>query len=104
VAHGSVEELGMAGQLRVSVKVSGDDAGRWAKDLNGTAQIEKVTGGSVLLALRDRASAQAVLDLARAAGPVEQFGFVRRKLSEVFRDAVGQPVSDVSSEAAGDLS
>jgi hypothetical protein len=41
------------------------------------------------MSLRDLADAQAVLDLARAAGPVEHFAFPRRKLSEVFRDAVG---------------
>ena len=53
------------------------------------ATVESNTGGTVLLSLRDRADAQAVLDRARAAGPVEHFTFERRKLSEVFRDAVG---------------
>ncbi len=90
VAQGSVEDLGTAGKLRVSVRVAGDDAGRWAQDLGHTAEVEKIIAGTVLLAVPDRASAQAVLDRARAAGPVEQFGFERRKLSEVFRDAVGQ--------------
>jgi ABC-2 type transport system ATP-binding protein len=99
VAHGSVEELGTAGKLRVSVRVGGDDAGRWARHLNGMAEVESVTGGTVLLALHQRADAQSVLDLARAAGPVEQFGFVRRRLSEVFRDAVGQTVPDAESAA-----
>jgi len=105
VASGGVKDLGMAGQLRVSVRVAGDDAGRWARDLNGTAEVEKITDGTVLLGLRNRADAQAVLDRARAAGPVEQFGFVRRRLSEVFRDAVGQAAGEAESVAtAGDFS
>jgi ABC-2 type transport system ATP-binding protein len=96
VAHGSVEELGAAGTVRVSVRVTGDAAGRWAEDLGPAAGVEKITNGTVLIALDDRAAAQGVLDQARAAGPVEQFGFVRRKLSEVFRDAVG-PVTAVAA-------
>ena len=97
VAQGSVEDLGMSGTLRVSVRVAGDEAGRWAADLGGVAEVQKITNGTVLLALPDRASAQVVLDRARAAGPVEQFGFERRKLSEVFLDAVGQAVQDVDA-------
>ena len=89
VAEGTVKDLGQAGQLRITVRVAGDDAGRWAQDLGGVATVESNTGGTVLLSLRDRADAQAVLDRARAAGPVEHFTFERRKLSEVFRDAVG---------------
>jgi ABC-2 type transport system ATP-binding protein len=89
VACGSVDELARAGKLRVAVRVAGDDSGHWATDLGDGAEVEKITAGTVLIGLRDRADAQAVLDRARAAGPVEQFGFVRRRLSEVFRDAVG---------------
>jgi ABC-2 type transport system ATP-binding protein len=89
VAEGTVKDLGQAGQLRITVRVAGDDAGHWAQDLGGVATVESNTGGTVLLSLRDRADAQAVLDRARAAGPVEHFAFERRKLSEVFRDAVG---------------
>jgi ABC-2 type transport system ATP-binding protein len=88
VACGSVDELARAGKLRVAVRVAGDDSGHWATDLGDGAEVE-ITAGTVLIGLRDRADAQAVLDRARAAGPVEQFGFVRRRLSEVFRDAVG---------------
>lgn len=97
VAQGSVEDLGRAGKLRVAVRVAGDDAGRWARDLGGIAEIDKITAGKVVLVLHDRADAQAVLDRARAAGPVEQFGFVRRRLSEVFRDAVGSMPANGSS-------
>jgi len=94
VAHGSVAELGRAGKVRVSVRVAGDAAGRWAEHLGPAAQVESNTDGTVVVTLQDRADAQDVLDTARAAGPVEQFGFVRRRLSEVFRDAVGHAPQD----------
>jgi ABC-2 type transport system ATP-binding protein len=102
VAQGSVEELGLAGRLRIAVRVAGDDAGRWAQGLAGPAEVEKITAGTVVLALHDRADAQAVLDTARAAGPVEQFGFERRRLSEVFRDAVGSSDQDAADKDAAD--
>jgi ABC-2 type transport system ATP-binding protein len=89
VAAGTVRDLGQAGQLRITVRVAGDEAGQWTRDLDGGVRVEGNTGGMVLLSLRDRADAQVVLDRARAAGPVEHFSFERRKLSEVFRDAVG---------------
>ena len=89
VAYGSVEELSTAGQARVSVQVAGDAEGRWATGLGPGAKVQEITGGVVLVGLDDPAAAQGVLDRARSAGPVEQFGFVRRRLSEVFRDAVG---------------
>jgi ABC-2 type transport system ATP-binding protein len=104
VAHGSVAELSTAGKPRVSVRVDGDAAGRWARDLGPGARAERVTDGTVQIALDDRAAAQDVLDRARAAGPVEQFGFVRRRLSEVYRDAVGAAAPDGGSVLAGEPS
>ena len=101
VAGGAVKDLGQAGKLRITVRVAGDDAGRWAQDLGGAASVENNTGGAVLLALRNRADAQAVLDRARAAGPVEHFTFERRKLSEVFRDAVGSAADPEADAEAG---
>jgi ABC-2 type transport system ATP-binding protein len=97
VAQGTVEELARGGQLRIAVRVAGDDQALWTRDLAGLAVVERIAGGTATLSLRDRADAQAVLDLARSAGPVEQFGFERRRLSEAFRDAVGADVEDVST-------
>ena len=88
VVEGGVAELSQSGPLRVSVRVAGDPDGRWAQQLGPDAAIDQVTDGTVVVRLARRDDAQAVLDQARAAGPVEQFGFVRRRLSEVFRDAV----------------
>lgn len=98
VAEGGVEELSLSGQLRVAVRVAGDETGRWAHGLDGVAAVDSVVKGTVTLSLARRDDAQQVLDRARAAGPVEQFGFVRRKLSEVFRDAVRPVTQEVSTQ------
>jgi ABC-2 type transport system ATP-binding protein len=90
VAQGPVEYLAKGGQLRITVKVAGDTQAGWTSGLAGLATVERIaTDGTALLTLASEPDAQAVLDLARRAGPVEQFGFERRRLSEVFRDAVG---------------
>ena len=88
VVEGSVADLSRSGPLRVSVRVADDPDGHWAQQLGPDMAVEQITAGTVVIRLASRADAQAVLDQARAAGPVEEFGFVRRRLSEVFRDAV----------------
>jgi ABC-2 type transport system ATP-binding protein len=99
VAEGTVEDLARGGHLRIAVKVAGDDQALWTTRLAGLATVEQVAGGTATLALSSRDDAQAVLDIARSAGPVEQFGFERRRLSEVFRDAVGADVQDIGNVA-----
>jgi ABC-2 type transport system ATP-binding protein len=101
VAYGTVAELSQSGQLRIAVKVGGDDQARWTSMLQGVATVEGIRAGTATIALRNRAEAQEVLDIARRAGPVEQFGFERRRLSEVFRDAVGADLADVGKDSAG---
>jgi ABC-2 type transport system ATP-binding protein len=88
VVQGSVDELAGGGPPRLSVRVAGDREGRWADALGDGARQEAVDAGLVAIALDDVASADAVLDLARSAGMVEHFAFERRRLSEVFREAV----------------
>ena len=95
VAHGTVDELAQGGKLRIAVQVAGDEQARWiarlprgAGGLPAGATVAGITGGAATIARARSEDAQAILDLARRAGPVEQFGFVRRRLSEVFRDAV----------------
>jgi ABC-2 type transport system ATP-binding protein len=97
VASGTVDELARGGQLRIAVRVAGDDQARWTAGLAGPAAVVGVTGGVATISLASRQDAQAVLDVARSAGPVEQFGFERRRLSAVFRDAVG---ADLASQQA----
>jgi ABC-2 type transport system ATP-binding protein len=97
VAYGTVDDLSRGGQLRIAVRVSGDDEARWTSRLDGLATTEHVTRGTATLSLQRVEDAQRVLDIARQAGPVEQFGFERRRLSQVFRDVVGATVEDVST-------
>jgi ABC-2 type transport system ATP-binding protein len=99
VAYGTVDELARGGQLRIAVRVSGDDEAQWTSRLGGLATVDHVTRGTATLSLDRVADAQRVLDIARQAGPVEQFGFERRRLSQVFRDVVGANVEDISSKA-----
>jgi ABC-2 type transport system ATP-binding protein len=99
VAEGDVENLRRSGRPRLAVKVTSDPEGRWAEPLAGMATVERVEAGTALLVLAPEADAQAVLDVARAAGPVEHFAFERRRLSEIFREAVGARVEDVDAEA-----
>jgi ABC-2 type transport system ATP-binding protein len=88
VASGTVEELARGGRPRLAVRVAGDPAGDWAGSLGPGAHVESVARGMVAIALEDESAADAVLDAARAAGSVEHFAFERRRLSEVFREAV----------------
>ena len=87
VAQGSVEELTTGGRRRLVVKVDGDFAGAWARDLPGVT-VSRVEGGAVRLVLDEHTDPQTVLAAAMRAGPVEQFGFERQRLSEVFREAL----------------
>jgi ABC-2 type transport system ATP-binding protein len=87
VARGDVEELATRGSRRLVVKVEGDQAGTWARDLPG-ARVSRVDGGAVRLVLGEDTDAQVLLATAMRAGPVVQFAFERRRLSEVFRESL----------------
>jgi ABC-2 type transport system ATP-binding protein len=87
VAQGTVEELTTSGRRRLVVKVDGDFTGQWARRVPGVT-ISRVESGAVRLVLDEPTDPQAVLAAAMAAGPVEQFGFERQRLSEVFREAL----------------
>lgn len=88
VAYGSVDELGRGGPRRLAVLVAGDAEGRWARDLAGVT-VAANEGGRLQLVLDPGVDPQLVLAAAMAAGTVEHYGFERRRLSEVFRSAVG---------------
>ena len=97
VIEGQVKELARSGPPRLQVRVSDDPAGEWArKGLPGVEGVEVGPDGTVTLALSAGADSQRILDTARRAGPLEHFGFARRRLSEVFREAVG--LADVPAE------
>ena len=59
----------------------------WARGLAGVT-ISEVAGGEVRLVLDDTVDSDVVLRAAMAAGTVTEFVFARRRLSEVFREAL----------------
>ena len=87
VASGTVDELAASGARRLAVRVEGDHQGLWARGMPGVT-VSEAEGGEVRLVLAEAASSDAVLDAARSAGRVTKFVFERRRLSEVFREAV----------------
>jgi ABC-2 type transport system ATP-binding protein len=94
VASGTVEELTRGPAPHLVVRVAGAGAG-WVGDLPGVT-VSEASGDTVRLDLSGGGDSQAVLDAARSAGRVEQFGYERLRLSEVFRRAVGRPVEESS--------
>ena len=102
VASGPVEELRRGGRPRLAVQVGGDADGAWARSLGADlGEIEAVRPeGTVLISLTAGADSQRILDLARAAGPVEHFSFEDRRLSEVFREVTGASVGQAEAEHA----
>ena len=89
VASGTVDELATQGARRLAIRVEGDRRAAWAGALPGVT-VSEVQGGEVRLILDDSVESDTVLDAARTAGRVTKFGFERRRLSEVFREAVGR--------------
>ena len=89
VASGTVDELAASGVRRLAVRVEGDRQGVWARAIPGVT-VSEVDGGEVRLILDQAADSDVVLDAARSAGRVTMFVFERRRLSEVFREAVGR--------------
>jgi ABC-2 type transport system ATP-binding protein len=86
VVAGTVDDLATRGGRRLVVRVEGDRRADWARGLPGV-KISEVTGAARLL-LDDAVDSDVVLRAAMAAGRVTQFSFERRRLSEVFREAL----------------
>ena len=87
VTAGSVDELATSGSSRLVVRVDEDRDGVWARDLPG-ATVSEVVGGEVRLVLDEAGDPQLVLRAAMRAGTVSEFVVERRRLSEVFREAL----------------
>jgi ABC-2 type transport system ATP-binding protein len=102
VAEGTIDALTAGTDPVLEVAVQADPDGNWTATLDGDgARVTSISGGRVRIALNpgpgspaDRAAA--VLDAARAAGPIGHFAFERRSLAEVFLDTVGRPVDEES--------
>jgi ABC-2 type transport system ATP-binding protein len=87
IVEGRVDDLATSGSRRLVVRVEGDREGGWARSVPGVT-VSQVDGGAVRLVLDEGTDSQAVLAAAMRSGPVVQFGFERRRLSEVFREAL----------------
>jgi hypothetical protein len=82
-----VTDLETAANPRLVVRVEGSRDGAWAREVPGVT-VSQVYGSAVRLVLADSVDSQTVLAAAMRAGRVSQFDFERRRLSEVFREAV----------------
>ena len=87
VISGTVDDLATSGARRLVVRVAGDRTADWANGLSGVS-VSEASAGAVRLVLDDEVDSDVVLKAAMAAGRVTQFSFERRRLSEVFREAV----------------
>jgi len=87
VVDGRVDDLATSGPRRLVVRIEGDRDGMWARHLGGVT-FSEVAGGEVRLVLDDTVDSDLVLRAAMAAGTVTEFVFARRRLSEVFREAL----------------
>lgn len=87
VASGSVNDLAMGGERRLVVRIEDDREAKWAHHITGVT-ISEVAAGAARLVLEATTDSQAVLKAAEQAGVVTEFRFERRRLSEVFREAL----------------
>jgi ABC-2 type transport system ATP-binding protein len=87
VVSGKVDDLATSGAPRLVVRVDGDREGAWARSVAGVT-ISEVDAGAARLILDKTVDSESVLKAAMAAGRVTEFVFERRRLSEVFREAL----------------
>jgi ABC-2 type transport system ATP-binding protein len=87
VVTGTVDELASSGARRLVVRIEGDRSATWARELPGVT-VSEVAAGEARLVLDDDVDSDVVLRAAMAAGRVTEFTFARRRLSEVFREAL----------------
>ena len=102
VVSGLVADLRRGDHPRLAVRVTGDRTGGWSAGIGSAiGTVDSVRAdGTAEISLTSAADSQTILDLARAAGPVEHFAFEDRSLSEVFRTATGASVGQAEAEHA----
>ncbi len=86
VISGTVDELATSGPEQLRVGIDSVDDAAWAAALPGVTVLD-VAAGIAHLQLGEHGDRRQVLAAAMAAGEVREFGVVRRRLSEVFREA-----------------
>ncbi len=87
VVTGSVDDLATSGPRRLVVRVEGNRDEAWVRQIPGV-MVSEVDRGALRLVLDESVDSQSVLEAAMAAGRVTEFVFERRRLSEVFREAL----------------
>jgi len=87
VVTGRVDDLTTAGERRLVVRVEGDRNAVWARSIAGVT-VSEVAGGEARLVLHESVDSDELLRAAMTAGRVTEFVFERRRLSEVFREAL----------------
>jgi ABC-2 type transport system ATP-binding protein len=87
VAAGTVDELATTGPRRLVVRVAGARDASWADGLAGVT-VSETAAGATRLVLDASVDSDVVLRAAMAAGTVTEFAFQRRRMSEVFREAL----------------
>lgn len=87
VVTGRVDDLASSGARRLVVRVEGDRTGEWATRIEGVS-LSQANGGELRLTLEENVDTDDVLQAARRIGRVTEFVMQRRRLSEVFREAV----------------
>jgi ABC-2 type transport system ATP-binding protein len=87
VVAGRVDDLATSGPRRLVVRVDGDREAAWARAIAGVS-VSEVLGGEARLVLNESVDSESVLRAAMDAGRVTEFVFQRRRLSEVFREAL----------------
>jgi ABC-2 type transport system ATP-binding protein len=87
VVSGTVEELETSGARRLLVRIQGNRSADWVRSLPGVT-ISEVSAGAVRLVLDSSVDSDEVLRAAMGVGRVTEFSFQRRRLSEVFREAL----------------
>ncbi|MDW5597584.1 ATP-binding cassette domain-containing protein [Conexibacter stalactiti] len=100
VAAGEVERLRRENRRRmVRVAIDGRDDASWLDGLPGAEPVPRSDHErGLLIALADDVDAQAVLDRARAAGPVTHFSEVLPTLAELFREVVAETPADAIAD------
>jgi ABC-2 type transport system ATP-binding protein len=87
VVSGTVDELVTSGARRLQVRVEGNRTADWASGLAGVT-VSELVSGAVRMLVNEDVDSDVVLRAAMKAGRVTEFAFARRRLSEVFREAL----------------
>jgi ABC-2 type transport system ATP-binding protein len=87
VVSGTVDELATSGARRLVVRIDGHRDADWVRSLPGVT-VSEMSAGAIRLVLDSSVDSDDVLRAAMGVGHITEFSFERRRLSEVFREAL----------------